>query len=85
MAMNRSRDAVASGRCLRLVGSMLGAVAMAGGCESSTPTSPPATAPVAPAPPAASPAAGDRGKNNLDTTSRRQHQKQQAGGASQPK
>jgi hypothetical protein len=84
MAMNRSRSPLANGRSLTLVGSMLCAAAMAGGCESSAPTTPATSNPGASAPPAASPAAGDQGKGKVDTSSRRQHQKQ-TGGAPQAK
>lgn len=85
MAMNRSRAPLASGRCLALVGSMLCAAAMAGGCENSAPSGPGATVPVASTPSATSPTTGTQGKGKLDTSSRRQHQKQQAGGAPQAK
>ncbi len=85
MAMNRNRAPLANGRCLTLVGSMLCAAAMAVGCESSAPSGPSATAPVSSSPPAASPEAGKQGKGKVDTSSRRQHQKQQTGGAPEAK
>jgi hypothetical protein len=84
MAMNRSRSPVANGRSLTLVGTMLCAAAMTGGCESSAPSGPGATAPVSSTPSATSPAAGNQGKGKVDTSSRRQHQKQ-TGGAAQAK
>jgi hypothetical protein len=85
MAMNRSRSPLANGRSLTLVGSMLCAAAITSGCESSAPSGPGATAPVSSTPSATSPAAGNQGKGTTDLSSRRQHQKQQAGGAPQAK
>ncbi len=85
MAMNRSRSPLANGRSLTLVGTMLCAAAMAGGCESSAPSGPGATVPVSSTPAATAPAAGNQGKGNADMSSRRQHQKQQTGGAPQAK
>ncbi len=85
MAMNRSRAPQMTGRSLTLVGSMLCAAALAGGCESSAPSSPATSNPGASAPPAESPAAGNQGKGKVDTSSRRQRQKQQTGGTAPAK
>ena len=72
MAMNRSRSPLANGRSLTLVGSMLCAAAMTGGCENSTPTGPGGDrSGHSAAPSATTPAAGNQGKGNVDTSSRR--------------
>jgi hypothetical protein len=89
MAMNRTEKTRRMGRTLTnlqsasLFGTMVLAVTLAGCTESNTTTG---TKPVAPSAGAeSSPAAGKPGKAKLDTTSRRQHQKQLAGQAAESK